>query len=567
MGDAQSYADAGDEMYWDRNSGMKVLLVNAPQRRVTCSREVTNAWYDYITDREGELCDVIDVEQFEDVVAAIHRLMKKEFDIVGPGNVIVAGYSQGGTIALHAGLTWNGPKLGGIYAISTTLLTTTPAVDPGCKMYAFHGLADSVFPWEKWAHEGYERLLSCGIDLEVQVQEGIDHVEFEWEAAVIRKCFRKDCGEQPVLKLKPVTFTSSEIASAKGREASLQTTRVATQLARRFENTVYKTWHDATSSKSIKDLCARMKAWQANTWAQHAVGVRAGGSSHFDLLSCGLQTGHESSCRPLPATHTEEQVLPSEGTLVMSIGVQRTGCIAYLTRTFLSRPTGQQRAAYRMVCSMLESLTDRLHVGRKVGHLRLSCEELAHEHMNKARASHMGVKQGKLEAQIWALPTQDQDQCGPREPVSLEDADIIKEGAYLVSAGFVPAPTSKRAHHKKPLHHLEPVWLQDTIWVQGDSKKSTLTLTQNASKEEIDVMVHAGEDVVFPDDRAVATHALKDVCAILDHSKSKSALAKHLREVLLKPDVRDLLNRVQQEDEDAADEESEEDQNEGVAGH
>lgn len=71
-------------------------------------------------------------------------------------------------------------------------------------------------------------------------------------------------------------------------------------------------------------------------------------------------------------------------------------------------------------------------------------------------------------------------------------------------------------------------------------------------------MVHAGEDGELPDDRAIATHALKDMCAILDHSQSKSALAKHLREVLKKPSVKDLLKRVQEEDDEAAEEEESE---------
>eukprot|EP00929_Paragymnodinium_shiwhaense_P003019 TRINITY_DN10339_c0_g1_i3.p1 TRINITY_DN10339_c0_g1~~TRINITY_DN10339_c0_g1_i3.p1 ORF type:complete len:614 (+),score=83.05 TRINITY_DN10339_c0_g1_i3:82-1923(+) len=513
MGDAKSYADCEEGTYWPRDAGMKVLLVNAPQRRVTCSREVTNAWYDYITDRQGELCDVIDTEHFDDVVAAVHRLMKKEFDVVGPGNVILAGYSQGGTVALHAGLMWKGPKLGGIYAISTTLLTTTPAVDPGCKVWVYHGLSDEVFPWHKWAREGWARLLSCGTDLELNVQDGIFHVDDVWEAAVIRKCFQAK-HEDPALKLERAFIEDTEIEPAWCLEATLRAARCCTQLMERFEAMLANVRHQATASKqsSLDDLVAYMKNWHKNKWVQTPLAARAGGPAHFDLKVFGLQSGPESSCWPLPEAASKDKPVPKEGAVVVSIGIERASWLAYVTRTLFYAPVEQQRVVYRLVCKLLEFLILQLRTGANVAGVLRACADLARQQIDVSSAQYKGIKQGHLYAHVWAVHSKDHK--GASEPQALKESDVIDEGAYLATAGFEPFRTQRLSSKQAP-HQLDAVWLQDTVWVQGHEGGATLTLTQNAHKEEACVMIDAGANPEPKDDLVIATRALSDIRAIL----------------------------------------------------
>eukprot|EP00930_Biecheleria_cincta_P057975 TRINITY_DN43842_c0_g1_i1.p1 TRINITY_DN43842_c0_g1~~TRINITY_DN43842_c0_g1_i1.p1 ORF type:complete len:662 (+),score=124.43 TRINITY_DN43842_c0_g1_i1:44-2029(+) len=580
MRDAHSYASPEEDRYWQGDGGLKVILVNAPQRKVTASRDVTNAWYDYLTDKAGELCDVVELKHLEDVVAAVHRMMADEFELVGPGNVSIGGYSQGGTIALHAGLTWKGPKLGAIYAIATTLLTTTPALKVDCKVRAFHGLSDEVFPFDRWAHEGYARLAATGTDLELQVQDGVYHVDDDWEAALIRMLFR---GEEPAsnLKLRKVRMSQCDIDFAANMELFCRATRVAVKLMRRFQALVEEEWHGrATNAQvSMASICAQLQKWQAQPWAHAALQRRAGGTAHFKLSTCCIQSGSQSSCWPLPVAEEGEQPLPRESSVVLTLGVKRSGRLAILTRTIFVHPTREERVAYRMVCAAFERALQELHPGIAASTFRRLCTCIAEEQLQAVtQHSLSALQRGQMKINVWRignvnvdkestpLPSaqdlapelQDQEsqqtlpstfynavrsliRGGRRkfsELVEIADDELIQGGAYFLTIGYIPAAV--RAVGKRAA--MNPIWVQDTVWVQSRQGQRSFTLTQNSSKEESCVMYEYGPEAEPKHDVDIAKKALTEIQEILN-AKPTSALAKELLEVVQREEVQEVLNR------------------------
>ncbi|MDQ2995322.1 MAG: alpha/beta hydrolase [Pseudomonadota bacterium] len=107
------------------------------------------AWFDiYDISETGP----IDKPGIEDSISNIQGIIDEELAKgVKPENIILAGFSQGGTIALHAGLRYP-KKLGGIIALSTymplanelkDLRTESNASTP---VFIAHGLDDSLVP-------------------------------------------------------------------------------------------------------------------------------------------------------------------------------------------------------------------------------------------------------------------------------------------------------------------------------------------------------------------------------------------------------------------------------------
>eukprot|EP00929_Paragymnodinium_shiwhaense_P003020 TRINITY_DN10339_c0_g1_i4.p1 TRINITY_DN10339_c0_g1~~TRINITY_DN10339_c0_g1_i4.p1 ORF type:complete len:360 (+),score=80.66 TRINITY_DN10339_c0_g1_i4:109-1188(+) len=322
----------------------------------------------------------------------------------------------------------------------------------------------------------------------------------------------------------------------------------------RFEAMLANVRHQATASKqsSLDDLVAYMKNWHKNKWVQTPLAARAGGPAHFDLKVFGLQSGPESSCWPLPEAASKDKPVPKEGAVVVSIGIERASWLAYVTRTLFYAPVEQQRVVYRLVCKLLEFLILQLRTGANVAGVLRACADLARQQIDVSSAQYKGIKQGHLYAHVWAVHSKDHK--GASEPQALKESDVIDEGAYLATAGFEPFRTQRLSSKQAP-HQLDAVWLQDTVWVQGHEGGATLTLTQNAHKEEACVMIDAGANPEPKDDLVIATRALSDIRAILNESRSKSAVAKQLKEVLAQQDVEELLNRVAEEDDDGADEE------------
>ena len=130
---------------------VRYIFPHAPHRSVTINMGMRmRAWYDIINpilgeppeDREGvvESCDLV-----ADIIA------QEKANGIGPERIVLAGFSQGGAVALHLGLQYP-ERLAGIMALSTYLPLVDTVENQMSKanrqtpILYLHGSADPVIP-------------------------------------------------------------------------------------------------------------------------------------------------------------------------------------------------------------------------------------------------------------------------------------------------------------------------------------------------------------------------------------------------------------------------------------
>lgn len=124
---------------------LRFVFPHAPQRAVTINQGyVMPAWYDII---EMSINRKIDHAGIQASVEQIHALVEYEIKHgVAAKRIILAGFSQGGVIALQAGLGFR-LRLAGIIGLSTYLADRN-AIPPGdLPIFLGHGWSDPVVPF------------------------------------------------------------------------------------------------------------------------------------------------------------------------------------------------------------------------------------------------------------------------------------------------------------------------------------------------------------------------------------------------------------------------------------
>jgi phospholipase/carboxylesterase len=133
-----------------REYGVRVVLPHAPERPVTVNDGmVMPAWYDILARdfRRGEDADGIRQSQ-QQIVALIEREISAG---IAPQRIILAGFSQGGAMALHTGLRYP-QRLGGVLALSTylplpdRLVSEAHPANRDTPILLAHGTFDPVVP-------------------------------------------------------------------------------------------------------------------------------------------------------------------------------------------------------------------------------------------------------------------------------------------------------------------------------------------------------------------------------------------------------------------------------------
>ena len=127
---------------------LKFIFPNAPERPITINGGASmRGWYDVDPSNTDDA-----IEDIEESAGLIQQLIQAELDQgVEPGEVTLAGFSQGGVIALHLGLSFN-DKLRGIMALSTYLYQPETLVDRiglaniDIPIFMAHGISDPMIP-------------------------------------------------------------------------------------------------------------------------------------------------------------------------------------------------------------------------------------------------------------------------------------------------------------------------------------------------------------------------------------------------------------------------------------
>ncbi|OGS97291.1 MAG: carboxylesterase [Gallionellales bacterium RIFCSPLOWO2_02_FULL_57_47] len=139
---------------------VRYVFPHAPMRPVTINGGyVMRAWYD-ITQQPPSALTRTGSDAHQDAAgirvsqAAVEVLIAQEVASgIAPGNIFLAGFSQGGAIVLHTGLRQATP-LGGVLALSTYLPLAASAPDEmhagtrATPIFMAHGRSDPVIPFK-----------------------------------------------------------------------------------------------------------------------------------------------------------------------------------------------------------------------------------------------------------------------------------------------------------------------------------------------------------------------------------------------------------------------------------
>ena len=143
--------------------GVRFVFPHAPDRSVTINGGfVMPAWYDITAlgpggTNEGHVAET---------VAQVEALLADEEERFGAENVVLAGFSQGGAIALHTGLR-HAQKLAGIMVLSAYEMfperRESEATDANreTEILFCHGASDPVVPVDR-GRTAYEAVVAAG---------------------------------------------------------------------------------------------------------------------------------------------------------------------------------------------------------------------------------------------------------------------------------------------------------------------------------------------------------------------------------------------------------------------
>lgn len=108
-----------DELWLPPGSGVRFIFPHAAPRPITLNNGyVMRAWYDIKGLRSARIEDEAGIREAE---ALIRRYIDDEIAKgIAPGRIVIAGFSQGGAIALHTALRYP-QRLAGILGLSTYL--------------------------------------------------------------------------------------------------------------------------------------------------------------------------------------------------------------------------------------------------------------------------------------------------------------------------------------------------------------------------------------------------------------------------------------------------------------
>lgn len=130
---------------------VRFIFPHAPQRPITMyDKTILRAWYDFTNwEKETE----VETAGIYESAAQIEALIKRENARGIPTNkIVLAGFSQGGSMALHVGVRYQ-EKLAGIMALSTylstehTLQAERTTANQDTSIFMAHGTQDNVVPF------------------------------------------------------------------------------------------------------------------------------------------------------------------------------------------------------------------------------------------------------------------------------------------------------------------------------------------------------------------------------------------------------------------------------------
>ncbi|MDH3305229.1 MAG: alpha/beta hydrolase [Gammaproteobacteria bacterium] len=155
------------ELRLPRDLPLRFVFPHAPPRPVTINGGMSmRAWYDILSlDSEGRA----DAQGVRESTAQLEALINREIERgVDANRIVVAGFSQGGAIAINAVLHAK-RRLGGLMALSTYIaLPGELAASAGHRdvpVFMAHGSFDPMLPMQ-WGRASADKLVEAGFSVE-----------------------------------------------------------------------------------------------------------------------------------------------------------------------------------------------------------------------------------------------------------------------------------------------------------------------------------------------------------------------------------------------------------------
>ncbi|MHC8441571.1 MAG: alpha/beta hydrolase [Candidatus Eutrophobiaceae bacterium] len=147
------FASIADELHLPQGHGIRFIFPHAPKRPVTINGGmVMRAWYD-VVDKDLRSCE--DEQGLADSLGHAHALIGEQIAAgIAVRSIVLAGFSQGGAISLHAGLRYP-EQLAGLLVLSSylplpdRLAAEGESAQKGTPIFMSHGEFDPVIPLEQ----------------------------------------------------------------------------------------------------------------------------------------------------------------------------------------------------------------------------------------------------------------------------------------------------------------------------------------------------------------------------------------------------------------------------------
>jgi phospholipase/carboxylesterase len=157
------------ELGLPQNHGVRFIFPHAPIRPITINGGMEmRAWYDIADQGLDRKTDEAGIRES---AAAVAMLLDKEVSSgIDSTRVVIAGFSQGGAIALHLGIRYAN-RLAGILALSTylplgeTLASESAAIQRNLSIFIGHGSQDPMVP-ESLGSRSAQTLSEAGYQVE-----------------------------------------------------------------------------------------------------------------------------------------------------------------------------------------------------------------------------------------------------------------------------------------------------------------------------------------------------------------------------------------------------------------
>lgn len=165
--DGEDFVPVAEEM--NLPVAVRYIFPHAPEQPVTINGGyIMRSWYDIVATDIGSRQDAAGVRASQ---LEIEKLIAQEKARgILPANIFLAGFSQGGAIALHTGLR-HAERLGGILALSTylplsdTLKDEASSTSKDTPIFMAHGRSDPIVPYTL-GRSSEEMLLQQGYQVE-----------------------------------------------------------------------------------------------------------------------------------------------------------------------------------------------------------------------------------------------------------------------------------------------------------------------------------------------------------------------------------------------------------------